>query len=420
MTSFKTKFVYDENIRKKAKSIVMSFYDELMLYVEHRMGMSVSEHTYTKYRKNLTNYFYYLLSTNKIKLGHNRESFVGFAKFVTEVMDFAASTYIQQINSVTTYLRMEFQKGNIEPFSLELPKVYINKEKIKSRHPVIPVFEDIVEIRKKRISLLKAMGFECLISSGLRINEMAQIRYCDLDLERKPWDNEENCFSKYTGCQVKLSLSVHTIKDGKNRITYFSNSALRLIKILMNIIGIDDWKSRNTVWPFEVNTLKDMIASLNDIHRFGSQRHKMLYDDKDMDVEVVRILSQIKEEEKKMDRSPVLSRSKISKLKQQLKLLDKSSPLRKKNSILAKRGTTGRFSAHGTRHFAGAFLYFRSFDGFYSDILRSRQFLGHKTEMMTINYMDELNVVHSKGEWIKIMNGEPMNYRNIYIDRSLK
>lgn len=408
--------------RKKIKAFVDLYLDELLDFVVEQNGKLLADETVSQYRKALSSFFGYIVENNiNQKRFFTRKSFVGWCHWATETKGYGASTYKQYSSYISIFMRMLFIQSKAEQFDLKLPVVRIEAEKIRPKHSIIPVYRDILHVRRQRMSIDNAIAFEIMCSSGLRSSECFQLRWCDISPNPDIYDMEEKCSSKYVGLKIKLDVKKHQIKDKKNRLTYASLQALKLVNIAKSIRGVD-WDSRMPLITTNKDTMKRQLEEIRSEYVFGSERSIQETESSNFNAE--REIELIKESMQKVKDSASLPRqTKINMLKKMRKNVEailkrkQAEDLKLLNS--RERSHTGRFTLHGLRHFAAGLLYFRSWEGVYSDVMRAKQYLGHASETMTLNYLDELNVVDSKQEWVRIMKGGSLDYspKNLLLRR---
>ncbi len=146
----------------------------------------------------------------------------------------AGNIRIRVIKDFYNWMRSQ---GKIkETFWLGWNVLGLLREVTAKNRPVFSPYQ-VTEIRKRaKMSLLGAIQFEFLLSTGMRIGELKQIRYCDVDFSpcNFPYDAERKESSRAIGATILLDKNRMRLKtDAAHRRVYVSHLAIRLLRRYM-------------------------------------------------------------------------------------------------------------------------------------------------------------------------------------------
>ena len=268
-------------------------------------------------------------------------------------------------------------------------------------HPnVIPTAASIFKVRQRITSLRDATVIELLLSSGMRISEMMQLRVCDLNFGCNITDFELEITSPYIGGWIELSPSrgLQT-KRGKYRTVFFSKLAAKLIKRYIACSGVDI-NGVCPLFPFKKQDLYYMIRKAGRGLVGKGKQDESKYQRKagflDIDVHSIEATDAYRE---------MLRKSQDAERK---KLAD-SNGMGDAAKPMASRGTY--LHPHSLRHFFAVVQYYRNYYGNRRDLVTLRDLLGHSSTDQTNVYVTSQPVVTSEAEWKRIFNGNGFEYR---------
>jgi integrase len=271
---------------------------------------------------------------------------------------------------------------------------------------LIPSARDIFSMRssQKINTATKAAAFELLLSSGMRISELGQIRCSDLIIASEIIDDVElGRKSPFVGGSIKLSIQHgFTIKRNMSRKVYFSRIAAKMLQIHMVNQGLS-LEDNLPLFPYDNSTYNRWLTDIGEdvINRTKVISHRSPTMG-DIDTNKLSMQGNVN---KKFIAS-------LKRAKGRKESLEKEFPGIKSNSrIEPERKLT--FHPHCLRHFFACLMYYRSWHGTHTDISTLTLLLGHTGVSQSIHYMKSDPVCRNMTEWKQVMLGNGMEYRTL-------
>lgn len=274
----------------------------------------------------------------------------------------------------------------------------------------IPTPQDIFHIRsgKTHSHITSYMCMEMLLSSGMRVGELVQIRCCDIQKPDPPiYDFELKKVSPFVGYEVFLNTATGLrIKNGISRKVYFSKIASDLIDIYMERTGLRR-DSIVPLIPYDRKIVHGWIVKLGKALVDKQQEEKRVEDagqkkrlDGLMDLNVDEIdgteaykkrIRAIQEaERKRMARHPGMER--CGGVKEPPKKIS--------------------FHPHLLRHFYTINALYRNIYGNRKDVISVRDLLGHGKYHTTDRYTSLMSSACKNDlEWRRLWIGNGFDYR---------
>lgn len=257
----------------------------------------------------------------------------------------------------------------------------------------------IFRIRQKiGFRLEQALAFELLLSSGLRLNEMLQLRFCDISMNRVPIDKETGVESVYCGGTLDVNSYVQRVKRNKSRTTYISKLASRLLCEMIAIRGIET-DSVEMILPWAERSVLRWFRDLgkNVITEPESEKPKTSNTMEEIDLDSVNNPKFKDLMKKRMDQI----RKKIDSGDEEVK---DGKP---------DRGTEYKLHPHAMRNFFASCMHFRNYHGEQANMERLQKMMGHNQASMTFRYMANVNCVSSLDNWKRLMIGRASDWNVI-------
>lgn len=282
--------------------------------------------------------------------------------------------------------------------------------------PFIPTARQIFEIRNSPYvkGYMMACMLEWLISTGMRIDELLQVRVCDICWEPKMYDREADRISPYIGASVDLNPAAgYNIKNNLRRKVFVSKLAVKMTKRYMAESGIEA-EDNVPLFPIVYATFQERMSylttKLNLVDSHGMSKDsdgklipviKRNLDDVDVDAsclnhEIRKRILHLKQRQQTKKPYTFSTGKKIAKVG------------------IREKPKEGRCTAHAFRHFFGVMMYYRDYTGNKHCLDTVSKLMGHKTLKESEKYIRrELQSIRNDKEWKQIMLGNGFEYRNL-------
>ena len=276
---------------------------------------------------------------------------------------------------------------------------------IPSMPAILPTPEQIFRIRlRDDVKIEQAFFFELGLSSGMRSEEMAQLRACDFNFDDRPYDKELKQRSPYFVGSIQLKLTHFNIKQKHPRTVYFSSIAAHLWKQYIAKFRIDP-TSTMPIYPWSRTNIQHWIRQLGigivekgftigeGLDEGEVQRERGF-----IDISPDQLIEMPKDFRKLVERRQDKERN-IEDYKRK-----SSQPLKGRKRVL---------HPHSLRHAFTNFAYYRNPLGerLASDSLRL--LLGHTAYSTTFTYLRDLNIINEDRTWIRLWIGKPDDWSGI-------
>lgn len=360
-------------------------------------GKVVTKNTIKSYRSTITAYLEWMQQMRYSISSMDREKWLEYCDYIAE--HGGSNAYKRhKLRSVVTILHWLFDVDALKEFNTEKTRPVRTKiSKMDSPLPLIPVYKDIQELRRTSMRLEDAMAFEVGISSGLRNDELRCVRMCDIDFSMKAKDITTNAHSEHCGGSVTVSTVVSSTKGGRDRKTYISPLAARLVRLYARVNGVN------------LNSQIPLILS----------EKRLEYAIRVANVNIDWVASRTK------GRSSVKTATKADVGKDFLtlpKVMQKSYLARVKRESSANHIPAGRregewLTCHSLRYFFASAMLHRTYNGHRGSIEHVSKLLGHTSVSTTIAYIGTLVAVESDSDWKNVLNGTSSSWMNIILNK---
>lgn len=270
----------------------------------------------------------------------------------------------------------------------------------------VPDPETIFRIRNlsNGFDLKTAVIFELLLSTGMRINELLQVRMGDVDFKDTVFDYELGKTSPYIGGSITVFSSRGIRLKSKGRRVFFGRLAAKLLRKYIRDFKLENCESDIPLFPYTYKTImKQMhLVGMNapkgilKTNKIKTQQRESGF--MDIDISKLKTPQEYKDKLLRMQQQE-LNRQQDSKYKQASKL-QRLRPL--------------YLHCHALRHTFAAMMYYRNWAGQHHDLLSVRDLLGHSSVNMTQKYVSLANLCKSEAAWKRIFVGNDFEYMKLY------
>jgi len=312
----------------------------------------------------------------------------------TDIAGVSVDAYLQTVRLLYEWL---LNAGRIKenPFPRD-----ITIRQTESFPKVIPSPTDIFAMRYKRgIRLRKIFIFELLLSTGMRKNELQQLRAEDIQFGNRPRSIETHRPSDVVAGAIYLDPAVGVLKGSKPRFVYISKFAMKWVKLYMKAYRIPA-QSPVPLLPYCASTVDNWIAEIgagiirpDTQHTATTQRTTSFTD---VNIHALkgldpRFLAAMQRRQKSEDHKDILE--KIA------------------ESRNTKRRRGNKLHCHALRHSFTCFQYYYNWFGERNSALRLMELLGHRELTTTTAYLQRLSLVDNMQTWRRLWLGRILDWQ---------
>lgn len=264
---------------------------------------------------------------------------------------------------------------------------------------VLPSIDCVFRIRQQSgmFPLERVLAFEFLVSSGLRREELIQVRFCDVDLDNVPIDIETGKPSTYCGGSVVLEYGENNIKGKRTRRTYISKLAAKLLQAYMDKLETDT-NSPAPILPYGYSTVYDWIVRMVK-GELRSENEKKIKRSRVENIDVKSLGIKNKGFERLISRRQKKART------------EEPDEDKRKASQNQEDKRYASFSPHTLRHMFSCCMLHRNYHGERSNEVRLIKMLGHTDLNVTLSYLSELDWIGGDENWKRLMLGKRTDWR---------
>jgi integrase len=355
--------------------------------------------TIINYKKAIRHLVAFLRSNGKTFNDIDEDLYNRFCEYFATLSGLSKITKHLYYCSIKTVLKFLMNKGIIGGFNLKHIRLntVLSGASVKIR--MVPSFNDIIKLRQLPIPIERALLIEFCLSSGLRIGEAVQIRYCDLKIGDVPIDIKTGTKTEFAAGSISVNANIHTIKTRSSRVTYFSKLAYKLLKMHMRLNGINSFDSKMPIFPWCDGTIDIWFDDIEKMMEFESINKAVMVSSVNLESEfniTKEDLELLPDNIKLLVERRVAER--ISNIESRPKIKDKFSEC---------------FSCHSLRHAFTCIQMFRDYAGGRGNEWFVRSMLGHKGRNTILIYLSKINLVRTDDEWKRIFVGFPSDWTNI-------
>lgn len=365
---------------------------------------NMADGTVKQVQKAIGLFIRYLDHYNVTLNGINRERYKAFCDMYAE-SDYSAASKKVLMVYIRLFLKYLFENEELKRFSLDSESMKMSARRKIPNVKMVPCYEDIIKLRSLNTPIERALYIEMIMSTGLRISEMLQVRYCDLTDKDVPFDNSTGSRCKYSGGSISLNRTVHSIKNNRSRKVYYSKFAGRLLRIYMKINSIKKMNLRIPVFPWTKSGIDNWIEDINKAMVFRSVNSVKNIDEGDESIDI---------SEQDLLELPNSMQALIRRrMKDPLKV---SRRIGKIDTVETDSGSMN-LTSHSIRHLFAAIQVFRDYRGGSNDLEYVKLLLGHTSTGMatTLKYISRVDLISNKSQWERLMIGGPGDWNNIIV-----
>jgi len=370
-------------------------------WAEESKGMTYAVEWLWNQRSALRHLFKYIESCGYDIKDMNRKLYLEFYEFLIKTDKLANTTKRLTSSHIKIFMSFAFAKGLFSPFDLSTERFdNLVSANAKQKLRLIPSYNDIIRMRQADVHLNLALMLEIMISGGLRIKELLQLRYKDIKPGDVPYDINTGEKTRFAAASISLDAEVMSIKTKRSRLTYISKLAFKLLQLYMKLNGVDSFSSNAVIFPWRVTTLEKWYDEL---------RSKVTFESVYSSTPVAKIAAEeftVSPED--LAKMPKAVRDAVARRAAE-RLVNNVGPVNKVEY-------SDSFSSHCCRHAFCCIQMYRDYRGGRSDSIYVGSMLGHASDKTTLEYLKKLGLVKTDTEWKNIMTGTPRCWKNVRTD----
>ncbi len=318
-----------------------------------------------------------------------------------EQQQYSHSTMVIRFSALSTFFSYLIQSEILAEDKDPWPKrLHLKGE--KSRPHFLPSPNQIFQIRlKQRVRLEWAWYFELALSTGMRADEIAQLRAADFNYNKRPYDSELGYLSPYFVGSINLAVDRIKTKNKQPRVVYFSQLAAKLTRELLakNNIAPDD--GLTPLIPWTRSSPQDWLMKLGkgivNKEEPGQPEEGEMRDRYFMDLDADMLNTS--EQFKKIVKRRQEENAGIEQYK-----LQASQPKKHRKKIL---------HPHCLRHSFTCFMYYRTMMGERQASDSVRILLGHVGYNTLTTYLTRITLIDNDLTWKRLWIGKPQDWNGI-------
>jgi integrase len=326
----------------------------------------------------------------------SQEDYATFLSAVAKA-DYSSSTKRIAEVYVKHLMRYLISKGYISDFNLTVPEMQTARHSSGKTKRSIPAYASLCEIRSMAWPIERALAVELMLSSGMRIGELIQLRFCDIKPGDVPVDIGEERPSRYAAGSITLNKHIHKLKRAKSRKTHYSFLAGRLLSIYMQLNKIPGFRTKQRILPWTESAINLWMSEMNEsvnFRAFGvAGKHS--------------IINPNEEDELSDEEWEALPDG----MKRMVERRNQSLPETPQKVLRGDQVTN--VTSHSFRHFFACCQLFRDYRGGHSDMTYVMSLLGHVGSDTTLQYLSDITILETKEQWSKVYRGAPGTWANI-------
>lgn len=361
-------------------------------------GANIASNTIPAFRNAFVTYIAWMQSNSFAIASMDRKKWEDFCIYVSHTKESTPEYRRVKIKVARTMLHFLFDVNAIDDFETSIPR----RAKVKAasgttKLPLIPVYKDIQRFRRTEVRLEDAMLFEFGISSGLRRDELLSVRMCDVNMSKKAIDISTGVPSVHCGGTVTVSTMVSSTKGKRDRLTYISPLAARLVRVYARVNSV----KLDSQIPLFMSRQRIMVAfdSFNDDMEWSASMDKGIHTRKTEDP--------VDLGESFLALPAVMRAAYIARVKRE----------REATHVPSGRKEGDRLTTHSMRYFFTSLMLYRTYAGHRNSIERVMELLGHSAPTITMYYLKKLSVIESDSEWGYVMLGTSSSWLNIKMNK---
>lgn len=374
----------------------------------HHFGqrMQAAKNTLDAYEDDIKHFFSWLLTsygyTDVTRL--TRDHFYKFRDFLEE-QHYALGTMQRRFAALSQYIGFLVQNEIIAQDKDPWP-TRLNLRGEKPLPHLVPTPHEIFRIRMRpNVRLEHAWFLELALSTGMRTDEIRQLRACDFNFEDRPFDKELCRPSPYFTGSIQISPARMTIKNNSPRRVYFGYLAGLLTKEFLSKRGLSQ-KDADPIFPWVRQNAQDWMKKLGEgvVDRYNPSAlgTGLMVNEKPRD----RYFSDVDTD--KMNIDPKFKRL----IERRQKEGEGIEPY-KLQATKPMKTRRRHLHPHSLRHAFTPFMYYRNPLGERNADSTLRLLLGHRSYTTTFTYLRDLPLVDNDATWKQLWLGKPHDWGGI-------
>ena len=319
----------------------------------------------------------------------------------------AGSTFIMKIKLLENFYDELLSSGIVKenPFS----KIILKKHDPGNRYTM--TYDEIKLYRTLKIDIRMVAAFEVFISSGMRLSDLCNIRCCDVYVGKKVFDKIDGCNSKYIGAAILIDPRLIRTKNRKKRVTYISAYALKMLKLYMDVMGLN-FKSNSPLFPWATDTFRAYFSEIG--IEFKKIRDAFYSNEKIADSRSLKVNPELMIGEPFTGEG--INKRLVNRIKTRIKNIQRSN--KRDDVLIDDTHEMNNLHIHAFRYTFTSLMYHRDWAGGRKDAVYISQLLGHRHHSQTMTYLTTVNTVNDDTEWKLIWLGSPNDWRNAVIKKN--
>lgn len=319
----------------------------------------------------------------------------------------AGSTFIMKIKLLKDFYGELFDSGVVKenPFD----KIILRKNEPSNRYTM--TYEEIKLYRTLKIDIRMIAAFEVFVSSGMRLSDLCNIRCCDVYVGKSVFDKIDGCPSKYIGASILIDPRAIRTKTRKKRVTYISVYALKMLKIYMDVMGLN-FKSNSPLFPWATDTFRTYFSEIGG--EFKKLRDNFYKKEGIDNSRSLKINPELMIGEQFTGEG--MNKKLVKRIKTRMKNIKRSNKI--DDVLIDDTHKMSNLHIHAFRYTFTSLMYHRDWAGGRNDAVYISQLLGHRHYSQTMTYLTTINTVNDDTEWKLIWLGSPNDWRNAVIKKN--
>ena len=350
------------------------------------------------YRTRLMDFYRFIIASYSVTdLAEVKQQFIIDYKAQLEGQGWARNSVANYLKTIRKFYKWMAKDGRID--GSPYPEDVVVRP-TESKPKVVPTPEEIFKIRRKReVPLSNIAAFELMLSTGMRVGELKQLRVEDITWDDRPMDLETKELSESCLGSIIADPSVSVHKGKKSRKLYMSIIAAKMTRKYIAKLGLP-LDSPLPLFPYTTQAIEAWFEMLgNDVITKPLEQRATTdrtpgYQDVDL------------------DQYKGISDSFKKKIAKKQAKEDGQDHLDKHANRRVRRRTRIKLHPHAMRHTFTCAQYYRNFFGERQNTTRLMQMLGHASMTMTFSYLLRLDLVHDDKTWERLWRGKITDWMN--------
>lgn len=386
-----------QNMHLPENQDILDKYVEYLIE-ERNVGSAV---TISRYSAELKTYEEWLIKqgVTDIKDGNNPDLITAYVEIDRKAGN-STSTISFKVSILKAFYKFMYLT-EITDKEFHGPKL-LRKGAYDKREILVPTAKQIFMMRTKKYQTIQAvLAFELLLSTGLRIGELLQIRMCDINPREHPYDIDLKSDNLKFKASIKLHKKQNHLKGNITRHVFVGQSAYRMILYWMreNNLSFDQ---DVPLLPFGETTVRHWIYDIGNgvISKANDVPAGKLYREDNFGDITIQQINDIQ--------SVKIRKMIMNRVSQGMN----TGPKRVKRKISPKNHYTDdrKMHPHSLRHTFAALMLYRNYFGERGNGIRLSQIMGHTAQETKYQYLSQMGVCENDSQWERLFYGRPNDW----------